>query len=321
MSNTLNKGLITPATGDLPGAWGTTAINVNMSNLDGILGGVTTLSLAGASTITLTAATSALTPSGGPTQQSNALIKFTGTLTGNNVINFNVPGFYIVENQCAGSYSFAVQLKPASGGGKTIGAPPGKKCHVFFDGTDMDYVDMPEVGAALDLHGIYILPVWMQACTVLPYLIKDGLTYSTAAYTALGALLGAQFGGNGVTTFGLPDERNRMRVMVDTNGPGSFSNRITSAGSGINGQLLDAVGGDERLQSHTHTTNDPGHVHGGIPNNAGGVSALGSFGALPNATSATTAVATTGITINTAGTGSGQNMPPTIVSILALIKT
>ena len=204
--NTVNRQLVVPLTGDLVGAWGTSALNPNFSQLDGILGGAATISLSSATTFALTIGTGSITPSGGPNQSSNALLKFTGTLTGNAVIQFSQPGFYIVHNACTVG-AFYVQLAPSAGTGSTIGAPPGKKQHVFFDGTSMDYVNMPDPGAAHDLHGATALPPWMTACSVLPYLIKDGSTYSSSVYPQLAAQLGSTFGGNGITTFGVPDER------------------------------------------------------------------------------------------------------------------
>lgn len=334
MPNTINRFFNVPNTGDLPGAWGTTALNPNFRAIDGALGGFATLSLGAATTITLSVATAAsFTPGSGPTQSDNSLIKFSGTLTGNAVIKFTMPGYYIVHNNCASALSFYIQLSPSSGTGNSIGAPPGKKCHVFFDGTDMDYVDMPDVGSALDLHiNTTGLPPWMNACTVKPYLIKDGSTYSTASYTALAQHLGSTFGGNGVTTFGLPDERARARIALDTLSvsTGTYAGRLTAAGSGVNGTTMAAAGGSEYMQSHNHTTSvsltDPGHFHN-INRN---LNANQNFGTNPGlfATSSgnySTDNATTGIsvnvTVNGTGSGSSQNVMPVIVSFLPLIKT
>lgn len=332
MPNTVNRFYNVPNTGDLPGAWGTTAVNTNMNSLDGTLGGVVTLTPAGATTITLTLpAGASFTPGAGPSQSENSLINFAGTLTGNAVIKFTMPGFYIVNNNCASAAAFYVQLSPASGGGNSIGAPPGRKCHVFFDGTDMDYVNMPEVGAALDLHqSTTSLPTWMNACTVKPYLVKDGSVYNASSYTALAQVLGSTFGGNGITTFGLPDERARARIGLDTLSvaTGTFAARITVVGSGISGTTMGAAGGSELLQSHDHTASvtDPGHIHNlrwGSPNllvNAGGGQSFVSSGGtnFGNTVSATTSIT---VAVNGTGSGSSGNVMPTIVSFLPLIKT
>jgi microcystin-dependent protein len=295
-------------------------LNTNFAALDGNLGGFATLSLSVATTFALSNSGASLTPGAGPNQSSNALLKFTGTLTGNNVVQFSVPGFYIVHNACTVS-TFSVKLSPSTGTGNSIGVPPGQKIHVFYDGTDLDFVNQPPVGSAMDLHGVTALPAWMSACTVLPYLIKDGTVYNVATYPALGAYLGSTFGGNGATTFGVPDERSRMRLPVDTNGPGTFAARVTVAISGVNGTTMGSSGGSEYLQTHNHTVTDPGHTHNGTSTFAifNGSGAQGpSTGAFGESAIST---AVTGITLGSTGTGSSQNMVPTIVSFLPLVKT
>src|SRR5689334_6066677 len=326
---TTNRSFIVPNTGDLSGAWGTSALNPNFQSIDTLFGGVTTISLSSTTTILLSVpATTGVWPGGNPSQSMNALIRFTGAQTGSATIQFTLPGFYIVENKCTGT-TF-VKLSPASGGGNSVGAPPGKKCHVFYDGTDMDYVDMPDVGTAYDLHiNTTTLPPWMTCCSVQPYLIKDGSTYSASVYPTLAAQLGSTFGGNGVTTFAVPDERNRMRLPVDTiqAASGTTSQRVTQAISGVNGTTLGANGGDQRLQSHTHTNTltDPGHAHQVRVGDTGGGTdhvTQGGFGT-GVAISGPVQNSTTSITVTNAnvGTGSSQNMPPTVVSFLALVKT
>jgi microcystin-dependent protein len=319
---TSNRGFIVPNTGDLVGAWGTSALNPNFSALDGILGGVAAISLAGATTIALTASSASITPSAGPFQQSNAVIRLTGTLTGNAILQFTNPGFYIIDHQVLVG-NFYVQLSPSSGTGTVIGVPPGRKSQIFFDGTNVDFVDRPDVGTAYDLHGVTALPAWMTACTVQPYLIKDGSIYSTSVYPQLSALLGSTFGGNGASTFGVPDERARARIGVDTNTNGGSTNRLTSAISGVTGTTMGAAGGDQNLLAHTHvpTLVDPGHVHTSF---AQSLSGSGNFALTVSGVShSQTNTATTGITLTiaTTGAGVGANVQPSIVSFLPLIKT
>lgn len=317
---TTNKTLIVPNTGDLVAAWGTAALNPNFQTIDAMFGGLTTISLGAATTILLTVpATTGVWP-GSLSQSVNALIRFTGAQTGSATIQFSLPGFYIVENQCTGTTS--VRLQPSNGTGNSVGAIPGKKQKVFFDGTNMDYVDMPDPGMAFDLHtNTTTLPPWMQVCTIAPYLIKNGTVYSTSVYPALATLLGSTYGGNGVSTFGVPDESGRFRMAVDVSGTG----RVTAAGSGINSQALGTSGGSQLQQSHNHATSDPGHVH--LQNSAtiyvgGGPIAGGGSGTLLNQNGGqSTGSSLTGITIQNTGGGSYQNMPPVIISFLPLIKT
>ncbi len=282
-----------------------------MSALDGMFGGFQTLSFSVATTVTLTTPTSgALTPGTGPCQSQNACIALSGTLSGNVVLKMTMPGRYVFHNQCVVGANY-VQLAPVSGGGNAMGLPPGQKVTIFYDGTNVDYVDTLPVGAAFDLHGASTVPAWITACTVRPYLLKDGTTYSTSIYPALGALLGSTFGGNGVTTFKVPDERARVRFGVD---PGDATGRLNDT---IGGGMSSA-GGSQELQSHSHTINDPGHFH------SGGFTAVqtgapGGSNFLGNA--ANTGSKTTGITVNSAGSGNSGNIPPAIVSFLPLIKT
>jgi microcystin-dependent protein len=323
---TPNIGLISPNTGDLVGSWGTTALNANWLALDGVRGGVTTISLSSATTITLTAPSGSITPSAGPTQQQNFMLRFTGTQTGNAVLQFNVPGPYVIDNRCTGTTAY-LQLVPAVGTGNYVGVPQGKKTWVCFDGTDVDFLNPQDPGTAYDLHGALALPLWMQACKVAPYLPKDGTVYNISTYPALAAVLGSTFGGNGVTTFGVPDERSRMRLAWDNSGT---ANRVTSAGSGISGITMGAAGGDQLLQAHNHTLTDGGHTHVTVADdntgiasgvnggNAGGFSLWNTASPAHNITSSNS---TSNISIATTGSGAAQNMPPTIVSFLASIKT
>ncbi len=324
---TTNRYFIAPNTGDLPSAWGTAALNPNFQSIDTLFGGVTTISLSASTTITLSVpATTGVWPGGNPSQSMNAMIKFTGAQTGPAAILFTLPGFYIVNNQCTGTTY--VRLSPVAAG-SSICAPPGQNVHVFFDGTNMEYVNMPTPGSALDLHiNTTTLPPWMTNCSVLPYLVKDGSVYNVATYPALGAMLGSTYGGNGVTTFGVPDERARARLGVDTIQAASVATagRVTFAVAGFTGSLLGAAGGDQRLQSHTHsnTLTDPGHTHtitylmSALNLNFASGGSQGGAGTVGNSGTSTTSVTLTNANV---GTGSSQNMMPSIVSFLPLLKT
>lgn len=320
---TNNIGLIIPNTGDLPGAWGTTAVNTNMAAVDGILAGFQNISLSSATTITLTTpGAGSFTPGAGPNQSQNACLYFSGTQTGNAVISLTMPGIYRIWNQCLYS-AYYIRLAPVSGPGSTIGAPNGKICTIFFDGTNVNYVDMPDPGTAYDLHGVATRPAWMFGCSTAPYLIKDGSIYSTSVHPVLGSLLGSTFGGNGITTFGVPDELSRVRLPLDTVG----TNRITLPVSGISGVTMGSGGGDQNMQSHSHSVslgfNDPGHTHNKSTSAGGGSSVTWYGGAASGA--APTDGNVTGITFNpsigTTGNGGSGNVQPAIVSFLPLIKT
>lgn len=334
MPNTVNKALNTPNTGDLSGAWGTTAVNNNMTVIDGLFGGVQSVSLTNAnvslSISTGSIGTGSITAGAGPVQSANAVLKFIGTLSGNCDITFPAPGFWIVENNCTVG-AFYVRAR-AAGTGNLIGLPPGEPCHIYNDGTDCKYVDMGRVGQFLDLC-VATTPAWMSACTVLPYIPCVGTaTYSVTTYPALGAMLGSTWGGNGITTFGVPDLANRARVSIDTAGAG----RLTFAGSAITGTLLGATGGAQNVTISTSNLpasipyTDPGHVHADNANPfKTGNFAIGNGG--PPGTYATnsgtqlswnTANATTNITINPGSPNTAAlNVQPSIVFGVTFIKT
>lgn len=325
---TSNRYLIVPNTGDLSGAWGTAALNPNFQVIDGLFGGSLTLSLSGATTILLTTPSTTGDWVGVVGQSSNALIKFTGAQSGNAVIQFTLPGFYIVHNQCTGTAY--VQLAPATGTGNRIGAPPGQKIQVFFDGTDFDYVNLGKVGELVDICGISTTQPWMQACTFLPYLVRDGSIHTSATYPQLAALLGSTFGGNGITTFAVPDSRSRVDVGIDVASvqSGTLAARLSTAFAGFNGTTMGAAGGSQLMQTHSHVMTDPGHLHTAALNSTIYTSSTGFAPGGPGVTptsggavGVTIATSITGITLATAGAGGSQNVQPTIVSYLPLIKT
>lgn len=288
-----------------------------MSLVDAMFGGVQIVSLS-ASNVSLTAGTGSITPTGGANQASNGVLVFSGTISTNIIVTFPYPGFYILNNQCVGN--FYVQVR-AAGTGNVVGLPPGQAVHVYGNGTNMEFVNMPPVGAFLDLC-TNTTPKWMTACTVLPYLLCDGSTYSTASYTALFAMLGSTFGGNGVSTFGVPDLQSRVRVAMATSGVG----RITFPVAGFTATTWGAAGGNQNPQTHSHAASvtDPGHTHNYTTNDVTGSATTGAATQyMRTPTLSTTVSATTGIsvTIGTSGGGSSGNLQPTLVHGLTFVKT
>lgn len=107
------------------------------------------------------------------------------------------------------------------------------------------------VGAVISFAGANAPDTWM---------LCFGQAISRTAYPILFAEIGTAWGaGDGSTTFNLPDLRGRVEVGKDNMG-GTAANRVTTAGSAINGILLGAVGGVQsviltilQLAGHTHT--------------------------------------------------------------------
>jgi microcystin-dependent protein len=149
------------------------------------------------------------------------------------------------------------------------------------------------------------------------WLESYGQAVSRSTYAALFTAIGTTYGnGDGSTTFNLPDLRGRVVAGVDNMG-GTAANRITNGVSGITGTTLGAAGGDQNYQDHTHTITDPGHFHT-IPLSVGANTAPAGSGF--QISTGDTSVATTGITINSSGTGAAANVQPTIMMI-GFIKT
>ena len=143
------------------------------------------------------------------------------------------------------------------------------------------------------------------------WLLCYGQNVSRTTYADLFSAIGTEHGaGDGSTTFGIPDLRGRVGIGKDNMG-GTAANRVTSATSGLDGTDLGAAGGDQRMQSHTHTYPD-----WNLPVGSGfGVTSGGDFSAYVYGTGIDTS-RTTGST----GAGSSQNVQPSIV-LNQIIKT
>lgn len=82
------------------------------------------------------------------------------------------------------------------------------------------------------------------------WLLCFGQAVSRTTFASLFTALGTTYGaGDGSTTFALPDLRGRVAAGEDDMG-GTAANRLTTAGSGVNGLALGATGG---AQTHTLT--------------------------------------------------------------------
>jgi len=166
------------------------------------------------------------------------------------------------------------------------------------------------------------------------YLWCAGQAVSRTTYAALFAALSTTYGaGDGSTTFNVPDRRGRASFGRD-NMNGTAANRLTAANSGVTGTTLGAVGGDERLPTHTHGTTetphghlitDPGHSHSvtapaGVGVTAGAYSSWSGNGtqSITTATAYTginnTNTNSTGVSVNNAGSGTAANIPPAFVT-------
>ena len=127
-SSTLN--LEIQATGENSGTWGT-IVNNNLQKLESATKGYVSVAIASTS--------DSLTATDGSTtdEQSNAIIKLTGTLTGNTTMSCEaVESWYIVDN-AATMGTYTLNFKPSGGTGTTDGLIAGSKHLLYTDGSTM----------------------------------------------------------------------------------------------------------------------------------------------------------------------------------------
>jgi hypothetical protein len=118
-------------TGEKSGLWGDIT-NTNLTILQQAIAGYEAISIAGG------VQTTALTFSNGVTSNGkNAVIKFTGTITGNQVVTIpdGIEKTYIIENGTTGT--FTVQFKTVSGTGVTFATTDKSTKILFSDGTNI----------------------------------------------------------------------------------------------------------------------------------------------------------------------------------------
>ena len=118
-------------TGENSGTWGDIT-NTNLDLIEQAIAGYEEVSIAGgAGTTTLVMSDAALS------NARNAVLKFTGTITGNRVVTIpnGIEKTYTVINATTGA--FTVEFKPVSGSGTTFVASDKGIKLVYSDGTDI----------------------------------------------------------------------------------------------------------------------------------------------------------------------------------------
>lgn len=245
-------------------------------------------------------------------------ITFNSTLTGSVIITFptSYTGPYIIQNLCTGTSAFTITLQ-TSAGGQVVGCPQGDSFNVINDGTNLKFHNIGRVGTYWDYAGSSV-PNWVSACTAPPWINCDGTTFSGTTYPALATILGG-------TT--LPDLRGVSRATLNQG-----TSRITTANSGIDGNTRFSIGGSELAQSHNHTgsgttgAENAAHNHNYVApagNTTTGGGAFPCGGPIANVITATenqNHEHAYSFTTTTFGSGNSQNMPPTTISGITMIR-
>jgi microcystin-dependent protein len=172
----------------------------------------------------------------------------------------------------------------------------------------------------------YVVPIggmidfWGASVPSSSFVFPIGQAISRTTYSALFTLFSTTYGtGDGSTTFNVPDVTGRVTAMKEAS-----ATRLTSTYFGGTSTSLGAVGGLEshtlttaQLASHSHGVTDSGHTHGSSAALASNFSVGfggGAQGGIEAGHIATISSATTGISINNAGSGSAHNnVQPTII--------
>lgn len=304
---TINRTLAIPTHGSDIDTWNV-PLNANFGLLDTITGGIVNIATTGGNT-TLNAA-----------QLACGTISVTGALVSNAGLIFPaVQGWWSIENLTTGASS--VLFVSSGTGAGIICLPPGEITDIQINGNTAKFRNLARIGSYLDL-AVSAIPLWILECSVSPYLICDGTTFSAVTYPYLNTFLGGNT---------LPDLRGRARFYLN-----GGTNRITTAVSGIDGDTMRSAGGNQNMQQHLHanTLGDPGHFHnlvgasspfivgkttgGSGPSSPASISAAAGTDTLTGATD----LRGTGMSITNVNTGSGvsQNMPPATISGITLIR-
>jgi microcystin-dependent protein len=143
----------------------------------------------------------------------------------------------------------------------------------------------------------YIGMIFMFGGNFAPtgYALCQGQLLSISQNTALFAILGTQFGGDGIQTFGLPNLQGRMPLG-------------TGQGSGLPPFVVGQIGGSQNVT--LLTSNIPQHNHLINASSAGATA-----GSPQNAFLASSNDPTSGDAINTYGTPANTSMAPTALTL------
>ena len=137
----------------------------------------------------------------------------------------------------------------------------------------------------------------------LGYLNCDGSAVSRTTYAGLFTAIGTTWGdGDGTTTFNVPDLNAR------------FTSGGTPGETGGNASIVLTL---DQLPAHSHTIQDPGHVHASVVTHSTNTAGAAAGSVVAGNTSS----AQTGIIIDSAGNGGSVDIRPLYAAVLKIIKT
>jgi hypothetical protein len=141
-SSYTDLGLELMVTGENSGTWGDKT-NTNLELIQQGFAGYQEVSIAGGAQTTALAVTDGTISNG-----RNAIIKFTGTITGNQVVTIpdSIEKIYVFENGTVGA--FTVEIKTVSGTGPTFTAVNKGQKFVYANGTDVIDIELGAPGGS-----------------------------------------------------------------------------------------------------------------------------------------------------------------------------
>jgi hypothetical protein len=141
-SSFTDLGLELMVTGENSGTWGDKT-NTNLELVQQGFAGYQEVSIAGGAQTTALAVTDGTISNG-----RNAVIKFTGTITGNQIVTIpdSIEKIYVFENGTTGA--FTVQVKTVSGTGPTFTAVNKGQKFVYANGTDVIDIELGAPGGS-----------------------------------------------------------------------------------------------------------------------------------------------------------------------------
>jgi hypothetical protein len=141
-SSYTDLGLELMVTGENSGTWGDKT-NTNLELVQQGFAGYQEVSIAGGAQTTALAVTDGTISNG-----RNAVIKFTGTITGNQIVTIpdTIEKIYVFENGTTGA--FTVQVKTVSGTGPTFTAVNKGQKFVYANGTDVIDIELGVPGGS-----------------------------------------------------------------------------------------------------------------------------------------------------------------------------